>query len=142
MISDPMIWTSAGSSFKMPIFAALCQSFSKNLVWTQLPTVGASTSAVLVLAFFAAAAAAAPAAVELLWPMAVALNHELKGNGSKDARQGQCGRRKTMTAAEWGKELLPLFSFVPPQKISRPSQPFVLKRKWQRESDRPCVGIA
>jgi hypothetical protein len=84
----------------MPIFSALCSSFSMNLVWT--PT--AATSASAVLAFFAAA----PAAEELLLPMAAALNQALTGNGSKDARQGQCARRKTMMAAEWGKQLLPL----------------------------------
>jgi hypothetical protein len=43
--------------------------------------------------------------------MAVVLNQELTGNGRKDARQGQCARRKMMMAAEWGKQLLPLFFF-------------------------------
>jgi hypothetical protein len=52
----------------MLIFSALCSSFSKNLVSTQLPTTGVSASAVL--AFFAAALVAAPAAVELLLPIA------------------------------------------------------------------------
>jgi hypothetical protein len=99
----------------MPILAAFCRSFSRNLVWTQLPTAGASASAVLVLAFFAATAAA-PVAEELLLPMAAALKKALSQNGSKDARQGQSSRRKTMTAAEWGKQILPLSSFIPPRK--------------------------
>jgi hypothetical protein len=43
--------------------------------------------------------------------MTVALNQALTGNGSKDARQGQCTRRKTMTMVEWGKQLLPLPPF-------------------------------
>jgi hypothetical protein len=55
------------------------------------------------LAFFTVPAVAVPAAVELLLPMAAALNQELMGNGSTDARQGQCARRKTMMVAEWGK---------------------------------------
>jgi hypothetical protein len=109
MISGLAMRTSAGSFFKMPIFSALYNFFSRNLVWTQLPIAGASTSAVL--AFFTTAPMAAPAAVELLLPMAVALNQDLMGNGSRDARQGQCARRNTMTAAEWGKQLLPPFSF-------------------------------
>jgi hypothetical protein len=91
-----------------------------------------------VLAFFMAVLAAE----ELLLPMAAALNQELTGNGSKDARQGQCTRRKTMMAAEWGKQLLPLSSFIPQRKISGPSQPFVLKKERQRESGHPRVGIA
>jgi hypothetical protein len=124
----------------MPIFSALCSSLSRNLVWTQLPTAGASASAVL--AFFTAAPAAVPAAEELLLPMVATLNQELTGNGSKDARQGQCTRRKMMTAAEWGKQLLPPFSFIPLQKISGPSQPFVLKRERRCESGHPRVGTA
>jgi hypothetical protein len=52
--------TSAGSFFKMPIFSALCNSFSRNLVWTQWPMAG--TSAFAVLALFTAA------------PVAVVLN--------------------------------------------------------------------
>jgi hypothetical protein len=35
--------------------------------------------------------------------MAMPLNQNLTGNGRRDARQGKCTRRKTMTAAEWGK---------------------------------------
>jgi hypothetical protein len=61
--------------------------------------------------------------------MAAALNQELIGNGRRDARQGHCVRRKTMTAEEWGKQSLPPFSFIPPRKISVPSQPSVLKRE-------------
>jgi hypothetical protein len=64
--------------------------------------VGASASAVLVLAFFTAAAAA-PAVVELILPMAAVLKQALTGNRSKDAWQGQSARRKTMTTVEWGK---------------------------------------
>jgi hypothetical protein len=102
--------------------------------------VGALASAVL--AFFTAAPAAVPVAEELLLPMAVALKQALSGNGSKDARQGQSARRKMMMVAEWGKQLLPLPSFIPPQKNSGSSQPFVLKREWQRESGHPHVGTA
>jgi hypothetical protein len=47
-----------------------------------------------------------------------------------------------MTAAEWGKQLLPLPSFIPPRKISRSPQPFVLKREQQREFGRPRVGTS
>jgi hypothetical protein len=83
---------------------------------------------------------AAPTAGELLLPMAAALKRALSGNGSKDARQGQSARRKTMMAAEWGKQLLPLPSFILSQKISRSSQPFVLKRERQRKSGRPHVS--
>jgi hypothetical protein len=75
--------------------------------------VGASTSAVLVFAFFAAPVAA-PAAEVLLLPIAAALNRELTGNGSSAVRQGQCARWKMMTAVEWGKQLLFPFSFIPP----------------------------
>jgi hypothetical protein len=46
-----------------------------------------------------------------------------------------------MTATEWGKQLLPLFSFIPLWEISGPSQSFVLKRERQCESGRPRVGI-
>jgi hypothetical protein len=63
----------------------------------------------VVLAFFMVVPVAAPAAVELLLPMAAVLNQDLTGNGRRDARQGQCARRKTMMAAEWGKQLLPPF---------------------------------
>jgi hypothetical protein len=72
--------------------------------------------------------------------MAVALDQELTGNGTRDARQGQCARRKTMTAAEWGKQLLLLFSFIPLWEISGSSQLFVLKREWRCESGPPCVS--
>jgi hypothetical protein len=61
------------------------------------------------LAFFTAAPVVAPVAVELLLPMALLLNQNLTGNGRRYARQGQCARRKTMMAAEWGKQLLPPF---------------------------------
>jgi hypothetical protein len=90
--------TSAGSFFKMPIFSALCNSFSRNFVWTQLPTAGAL--AFVVLAFFMAVLVAAPAAVELRLPMVMLLNQNLTENGRRGARQGQCTRRKTKTAAE------------------------------------------
>jgi hypothetical protein len=76
MISGPAGRVSTGSYFKRPIFSTLCSSFSRNLVWTQLPTAGVSASAVL--AFFTAAPVAAPVAalvaVELLLPMMAALN--------------------------------------------------------------------
>jgi hypothetical protein len=62
--------------------------------------------------------------------MAAALKQALTGNGSKDARRGQSARRKTMTAVEWGNQLLPLPSFIPPRKISGSSQLFVLKKEW------------
>jgi hypothetical protein len=45
-----------------------------------------------------------------------------------------------MMVVEWGELLLPLFSFILPQKISGQSQPFVLKRERQQRSGRPCVG--
>jgi hypothetical protein len=92
---------SAGSFFKMLIFSALCNSFSRNLVWTQLPTAGVSASAVL--AFFMAALVAEPVAVELLLLMAMLLNQNSTGNGRRDARQERCARRKMMMAVEWGK---------------------------------------
>jgi hypothetical protein len=57
----------------------------------------------VVLAFFTAAPSVAPVVEELLLPMAAKLNQELTGNGSRDERQGQCARRKTITAPEWGK---------------------------------------
>jgi hypothetical protein len=72
MILGPAMRTSTGSFFKMTIFLVLCNSFSRNLVWIQLPTVGASASTVL--AFFTAAPVVAPAVVELLLPMAMLVN--------------------------------------------------------------------
>jgi hypothetical protein len=45
--------------------------------------------------------------------MAVVLNQDLTGNERRDVRQGHCARKKTMMAAEWGKQLLPLFFFYP-----------------------------
>jgi hypothetical protein len=73
MTSVPLTWTSAGSSFRIPVFAIFCRSRSKNFVWLQLPTVGASESAAFVffLAFFAAPAVAL-AAEEPLLPMEAA----------------------------------------------------------------------
>jgi hypothetical protein len=73
------------------------------------------------LAFFVAAPAA-PATVELLLPMKVALNEDLAGmGGRRDASQERSARKKVMTAAEWGKQLLPLgFSFIPPREIAGP----------------------
>jgi hypothetical protein len=80
----------------MPIFSVLASSLSPILVWTQFPTAGGSASAVL--AFFTVV----PAAVELLFPMEVALNENFTGmGGRRDASQEQSARKK-MTAAEWG----------------------------------------
>jgi hypothetical protein len=67
-----------------------------------------SVFASAVLDFFAAAPVTAPAVVELLLPMAMRLSLGLAGNGGRDAMQEQCARRKTMMAAEWGKQLFPL----------------------------------
>jgi hypothetical protein len=72
--------------------------------------------------------------------MAAALKQALTGYASKDVHRGQSARRKMMMAAEWGKQLLSLLSFIAPWKISGSSQPFVLKRERQHESDRPRVG--
>jgi hypothetical protein len=108
MISGPAVRVSAGSFFKMPIFSTLASSFSWTLVWTQFPTAGVSAS--VVLAFFAAA----PAAVELLVPMKVAFNEDLTGmRGRRDASQERSARKKMMTVAEWGKQLLLLCHFYP-----------------------------
>jgi hypothetical protein len=124
MISGLAMRVSAGSFFKMPIFSALCNSFSRNLVWTQLPKAGASAS--MVLAFFMAVPVAASAAVELLLPMAMLLNQKSTGNGRRDVRQERCARRKMMTAAEWGKQLLPLFFLLSPcgKLLAHPSRAF------------------
>jgi hypothetical protein len=48
--------------------------------------------------------------------MAAALKWALLWNGSRDAQRWQGARRKTMMAAEWGKQLFPLSSFIPPRK--------------------------
>jgi hypothetical protein len=107
MIFGPAARVSAGSFFRMPIFSALDNSFSWTLVWTQFPKVGESASAVL--AFFVAAPPVAPATVELLLPMKVALKEDLAGMGGwEDASQEQSARKKMMTTAEWGKQLLSL----------------------------------
>jgi hypothetical protein len=96
----------------MPIFSALASSLSWILVWTQFPTVGVSASAVL--AFYAAAPPVAPAAVELLLPMEVVLNEDLTGmGGRRSASWEQNARKRMMTAAEWGKQLLLLCHFYP-----------------------------
>jgi hypothetical protein len=92
MISGPAGRVSAGSFFKRPIFSALYSSFSMNLVWTQLPTAGASASAIL--AFFTAVLTAAPAAVELLLPMRMMLNQNLTGmEGEMQRRSSAQGGR-------------------------------------------------
>jgi hypothetical protein len=74
--------------------------------------------------------------------MAMLLNQNLTRNGRREARKGQRAARTTMTAAEWGKQLLPpSFPFIPLRKISMSSQPFVLKRERQQESGCPHVVI-
>jgi hypothetical protein len=55
--------------------------------------------------------------------MKAALNEDLAGmGGRKDATQERSARKKMMTAAEWGKQLLPQgFSFIPLREIIGPS---------------------
>jgi hypothetical protein len=70
-------------------------------------------SASTVLAFFVAVPAAAPATVKILLPMEVALKEDFTGmGGRRDASQERSARKKMMTAAEWGKQLLPLRHFL------------------------------
>jgi hypothetical protein len=65
----------------MLIFSALCSSFSRNLVWTQLPMAGVSAS--VVLAFFTAGPVVVPVAVEPLLPMRAVLNWDFIEMGGK-----------------------------------------------------------
>jgi hypothetical protein len=55
--------------------------------------------------------------------MKMALNGDLAGmGGRKDATQERSTRKKKMTAAEWGKLLLPpVFPFIPLWEITGPS---------------------
>jgi hypothetical protein len=66
------------------------------------------------LAFFVVAPPVAPAVVELLLPMKEALNEDLTGmGGMRDASQERSAKKKMMTAADWGKQLLLLGHFYP-----------------------------
>jgi hypothetical protein len=74
MISGPPMRISAGSSFTMHVFVVFCRSCSRNLVWLQLPTLGASESMALVFLFTLFAVSVAVLVVEEpLLPMAAAL---------------------------------------------------------------------
>jgi hypothetical protein len=102
----------------MPIFSVLDSSLSPILVWTQLPTTEASASAVLAL--LAVTPVAALAAVELLLPMAAALNKNFAGMEDEREASLEQNARKKMTPAEWG-EQLPLccyFYLVPENRWS------------------------
>jgi hypothetical protein len=58
--------------------------------------------------------------------MVMLFNQNLTGNGRRDARQRQCARRKTMMAAEWGKQLFPLFFLLSHcgKSLAHPSHAF------------------
>jgi hypothetical protein len=96
MISGPVARASAESCRRRPFFLVVSSSLSLILLWTQLPTVEVSPSAVLAL--LTAAPAVASAVVEPLLPMAALDQSCARMVVERDASQVYGVRRKKTVA--------------------------------------------